>query len=397
MGVADAELGDAFADVQRQRGNELAGQIFVLVQQLERAFFAGQCDTGAVGGMGDGAHDLAGHPDRFGRTVFDAQENEQVSQTGDADAHPAFGIGFGPLLRQRIIAQVDHVVQHAHGDGDGPGDGILVQSRVRRERIDGETGEVHGTEQAGAVRRQGLFAAGVGGADLFTIIHIVHFIDAVHQDESGFRKIVGGTHDQFPQFAGLDGLVDLAVEHQVPRGVGFDRFDEFGGDRDRKVEHLQCGVVALGRDEFFDVGMVAAHDAHLGAAALACAHDRAAGGIQDLHETQRTGSIGFAAFDIGSGRTDGGKVETDAAALFLGHGGFLDRFEDAVDRVIDLVHHETVEHGNFTACRAGVGDDAAARQEFVAGKDRIEFFFPFYRILLVRRDGVRDPSESVFR
>ena len=143
--------------------------------------------------------------------------------------------------------------------------------------------------------------------------------------------------------------------------------------------------------------MVAAHDAHLGAAALSRAHDGAAGGIEHLHEAQRAGGARLAAFDVGAGGADRGKVEADAATLFLGEGGLLDCFENTVDGVIDLVHYEAVEHRNFSALRTRVCDDASAGEELESGHDAVEFFFPFRGIGFICSYCMCHPFERIIR
>src|SRR5690606_42005471 len=49
------------------------------------------------------------------------------------------------------------------------------------------------------VRRQWLFAAGIGGANGFTEPVIIPFVNAVNQDKTWFGKVVGRTHYLVPQ------------------------------------------------------------------------------------------------------------------------------------------------------------------------------------------------------
>src|SRR5215469_404333 len=52
--------------------------------------------------------------------------------------------------------------------------------------------------------------AGVGGADVLAPPVVVHLVDLVDEHEAGLREIVGRGHDEVPQPAGMDGLVDAA-------------------------------------------------------------------------------------------------------------------------------------------------------------------------------------------
>ena len=81
-----------------------------------------------------------------------------------------------------------------------------VEARFVGERIDHELGEVDRTQQAGAVGRQRLLAAGVGGADVLAPPVVVHLVDAVDQDEARLGEVVRGDHDHVPQVPRRQGL-----------------------------------------------------------------------------------------------------------------------------------------------------------------------------------------------
>ncbi len=217
----------------------------------------------------------------------------------------------------------------------------------------------------------------------------------VDQNEAGLGEIVGRAHDRVEQVAGADGLVHFAGEGQVPILVFLDGFHEGVRDGDRHVEHLQGGIAALGGDELLDIGMRDREDRHLRAAALAGAHDRAAGGIEDLHEADRAGGLRLDAANVITARADGREIKADAAALFLGQGRFRDGAEDALHRVLNRAHHVAVEHGHFLATGAGIGQDAAGRQEFVALQDGIKLVFPEAVVALRHGDGVGDAPPRV--
>ncbi len=229
-----------------------------------------------------------------------------------------------------------------------------------------ELGEVHRAEQAGAVRRQRLFAARVGGADVLAPPVIVHLVDLVDQDETRFGIVIGGCHDQVPEPACRDGLVDLAGhlanvvgdvalgarpvapddlgvrililvvvgrEHQIPRLILFHRLHELVGNQARQIELTQAPVLALGADEVAHVRMSDVEGAHLRAAPAAGRGHGEAHGIEDIHERQRTGGIGAGATHERALRAQGGKFIADAAARFQRESGLVHTLQNAVHRI----------------------------------------------------------------
>jgi hypothetical protein len=81
---------------------------------------------------------------------------------------------FVALRRQRQAVDLDHVVEHAREHLDDLAVGFPIEARIVGERIDHEFREIDRTQQAGAVWRQRLFAAGIGGADV--LVHQLLFI-----------------------------------------------------------------------------------------------------------------------------------------------------------------------------------------------------------------------------
>ena len=88
-----------------------------------------------------------------------------------------------------------------------------VKARVTNAR------QIDRAQQAGAVGRQGLLAAGIGGVDLFAVAEIVLAVDAVDEDDAGLGVVIGGAHDALPQTAGRDFAIDLALEYERPGRV----------------------------------------------------------------------------------------------------------------------------------------------------------------------------------
>ena len=232
MRVAQTVFADGLLQIPGQIFNKLAFRVFSGIVHREHAFFLSQFNAGFICGAGNGPHDFLRQSQRFVRTVADSQKDKQVSQAGDADAHAPFGDSLQPLLLERILAHVNDIIQKAHGGFGDISDTAEIHCRLSGERVEYKTGQVDRAEQAGAIRGQGLFAARIGGADIFTVIQIVHFVDAVYQDEARFREIIGGMHDFFPQLHRMHRLVHFAFEHQFPVLVIFHRIDEFVGNRD---------------------------------------------------------------------------------------------------------------------------------------------------------------------
>ena len=98
--------------------------------------------------------------------------------------------------------------------------------------------------------------------------------------------------------------IRLGAVRQFDIGVGIDGLHEGVGDADRDVEVGQVAVV-LGVDEVLDVRVVAAQDAHLGAAAGAGGFDRLAGAVEDAHVRETgPGRARLRALDQGADRAD---------------------------------------------------------------------------------------------
>ena len=264
--------------------------------------------------------------------------------------------------------------------------------RVVAERVLHQLGQIDRTQQTRAIRRQGLFAAGIGRADGFAIGEIVLFVDAVDEDHAGLGVLVRRAHDLVPQVARADGLVDMAFEVEVPVRVGLHRGHERVADQHREIEIGEAALRLLGRDELLDVGMIAGERRHHRAAARARAHDRAAHRVPHIHEGDGAGGIRADAFHrraLGAQRRE---VVADAAALLQRQRGLAQVGENPVHRIRDRAHDEAVEERD-AAIRAGAGDDAAGGQEAMAGQrgGEIERVGAAVFRLLRLRQRQRDP------
>ena len=178
---------------------------------------------------------------------------------------------------------------------------------------------------------------------------------------------------------GLDRAEDLAGEPRSQSRILLDRLHEGIGDKHRDVEHAQPPGIALGVDEGFDVGMIAAQGRHHGAAAGARAHDGAAHRVPHIHEGQRTRGVGA---DARTGAPCGRSVEkscpmpppccmVSAASR---------KFSKMPRHVVgDRAHDEAIEERD-AAARAGAGDHPAGGQEPEPGQRLMETARPQFRV-----------------
>ena len=76
-----------------------------------------------------------------------------------------------------------------------------VDMRLRRERPLDQPRQVDRAQQAGAIGRQRLLAAGIGRVDRLAIVQVVAGVDAVDEDHAGLGVVVGGARDLVQQRA----------------------------------------------------------------------------------------------------------------------------------------------------------------------------------------------------
>ena len=225
-------------------------------------------------------------------------------------------------------------------------------------------------------------------------MQVVLAIDPVDEDHPRLGEVIGRAHDPVPQVARLERAMDLAVKDQIPGPVGLDRLDEAIGDQNRKVEIAQPRRVGLGRDEFLDVRMVAAHRRHHRPPAGTRAHDRAAHRVPHIHEGYRPAGLGRDAAHLRPTRTDGGEILPDAAALLHGQRRLAHPVEDAVETVGKGAHDETVEK-RHVAIRACTGEDSPGRQKAEILQRSIEPLLPGAAVGLGRGERARNPPPGV--
>ena len=77
-------------------------------------------------------------------------------------------------------------------------------------------GHVDRAKQTRAIGWQWLLTTWVGGCDAFTIVEVIHRIDAIDKDNTGFCVIIRGLHDLVPQLAGVNRFMRHAIEFEIP-------------------------------------------------------------------------------------------------------------------------------------------------------------------------------------
>src|SRR5262249_45411798 len=82
-------------------------------------------------------------------------------------------------------------------------------------------------------------------ADLLAVSEVVGCIDAVDEDDTGLRVVVGCAHHALPEHARGQRAVDLAVEGEVPSLIVAHGADESIRDEHREVEVAQTRGIAL--------------------------------------------------------------------------------------------------------------------------------------------------------
>ncbi len=229
--------------------------------------------------------------------------------------------------------------------------------------------------------------------------------------------VVGRLHDLLPQVARAHGAVHPRAiftlprggarfrdgrrfVHEIPCAVAFHRAHEIVGDRDADVEIRQVAVV-LGVDELLDVGMVAAQDAHLGAAPRAGRLDRLATAVEHPHIRNRAAGGGMRAAHERALGPDRRKIVADAAAAPHRLGRFHQRHVDAGPPVHLLRHrvadrlHEAIDQ-RCLQIGAGGGIHAPSRNESAC--ERFEkLLFPMRGVFLHRSQRARDAAAHFIR
>ena len=157
--VADAVAGDGLAHLLRQALHMRRRQEALGVVEREGALLARQLGACQIGRPLDGRHPALRQCHRLRRAVAHAAEDQGVGEPGDAEADAPLGLGLLLLRGQRVVGDVDGVVEEAHGCAGERFEASLVEPRLGRKRLVDQSGQIDRAQQARAVRRKRLLTA----------------------------------------------------------------------------------------------------------------------------------------------------------------------------------------------------------------------------------------------
>src|SRR4051812_27742132 len=261
---------------------------------------------------------------------------------------------------------------------------LEVEARALGERLGDVAREVDRAEAAAAVGRQRLLGAGIRRLDRLAVVQVVVAVDAVEEQDARLGVVVRRAHDLVPQLACPDLAIDPQTVGALVRLLARPRFrlvDELELlvllDGEHEVVRDADGDVEVGEvarvfrvDEILDIGVIAAQDAHLRAAASARRFHRLARAVEDAHVGNGSACPRARAFHLGTLGADGREIVADAAAATHGLGGLEQRGVNAGPAVDHLGNriahrlHEAVDERRLQLHARG-GVDAAGRNEAV--------------------------------
>ena len=222
--------------------------------------------------------------DAFRRVVRDAEAHERVGEAHDAEADAADALGERVDLGQRVLVDVDDVVEEVRAEVDVALERIPVHAAV-----DHVVPDVDAAEVADVVREQRLLAAGVGRLVLPEVRHRVVAVRLVDEEAARLAGAPRALDHAVPHHLRVELAGDFLGDgiHEVVRLTGAQLLDELRGDGHGDVEVHDLREVFLARNELQDVRMIDAQDAHVRAATRAALLHRIRGRVVELHEGDR--------------------------------------------------------------------------------------------------------------
>ena len=395
----------------------LGGDFELFEHDRRRTFLAREIETRFPTGDRHFARHVLRERDGLLRAVLHAQHRDRGAQAQKAHAVTTLAQDLIALLTERQAVDLDHVVEHAREHLHDFAELFPIEARIFGERIDDEAREIDRAEQARAVRRQRLLAAGVGRANGFAPPVVVHLVHAIDEHEARLSEVVGRGHDHVPHAAGRNRLIDTAAdqarfvrdvggrggpfaphelagigdieafgfaflpgdrEGEPPFLVGLHGIHEFVGDEQRQIELTQPARFALGANELEHIGMTDIERAHLCAAATARRGHGETHLVVDIHERQRTGRVCAGTRHVRATRTHRGEFIADTAAGLQREARFMDLREDVVHRIGDRAGDSAVDRrgGRLVLLRAGIRGDATGRNAAFAQRPQ-KLLVPF--------------------
>ena len=184
-----------FVHVDKRTGRK----VLVLIEQRERSPLLREVHRGQIGRPRNPLQDRTGPRRRILGPVAQTDHQERVRETRDPQPDAPFGRRLLCLRVEREPRRIHHVVHHPHGGCDKIVQSGIVERGVRPERVGHKLREVHRPQEAGTIGWQGLLATGVCGGNRLHIGEVVHRVDAVDEDHTGFGIIVSRAHDRIPE------------------------------------------------------------------------------------------------------------------------------------------------------------------------------------------------------
>ncbi len=211
-------------------------------------------------------HHAAAELNALGRVVADAELDERVGKTHHAQADAADLLAQRVNRGERILVDVNDVVEEVRAQPDVGAQRIPVHRPVV-----GVDADVHRAEVAHVVREQGLLAARVGGLVGAEVRHRVVLVGFVNEEDAGFAGAPRAHDHLVPDVLGLQRPHHVARGrmHQLVLAVGLERVHELARDAHGDVEVHHLRQVFLAGDEVEHVGVIHAQNAHVGATARA--------------------------------------------------------------------------------------------------------------------------------
>ena len=291
------------------------GGVAVIVR--EGAELAGHLGRGRIGDAGHDRGQAGADGAAFGAVVGDAGGHQQAADIGVAEAERAVLVGEPRDLLRRELRHHDGDLEH-HGPQP---DRVLIGRDVDRAVGVAVGQKVDRGEVAGRVVEEHVFRARVRRADRAAGRRGVPVVHRRVEVQARIGRRPGGVADLFPEVAGLQRLVNLAVQaaDKIPVFVLLDGAQEIVLERDRVV-----GVLA-GHGEVglrIPIGIVGL-EGHRRVALL--------GELDDAVDVILRHRVLLGRLDLALQRRVDGRVEAVVVMAFAIDAGLHDGFEVLLD------------------------------------------------------------------
>ena len=219
--------------------------------------------------------------DALDAVVGDAQPHQRIGETHDAESDATDSLGERIDLRQRVLVDVDDVVEKVHRKMDVALESVPIHLTVAHIVADVDRAQV-----ADIVWQKWLLTARVGR---FVVTYVRNWIVAIRfVDEkaawlSGAPRAIDHLVPHRPGVQLARHFAGTRID-EVVAGACLHCFHELVGDGDRDVEVRDLRQIFLAGDEIHDIGMIDAQNSHIGAAARAALLHGIRRRVVKLHE-----------------------------------------------------------------------------------------------------------------